>query len=534
MDATSEPILPPKLSSPNYHSNSETASHRFWTKIFQVLEECKVDDFGEGLYKMIDYTSESIKGNTKEALLSKAFIGQKSLEELKLKHQMVLQRLPSEIPSYAYKKGTKGIVMIGGGRFSWLSYLSLIGLRETGSLLPVEILLPSPNDYENEKDFCDTILPPMNAKCVLLSESLGETVYSEWNKKFANYQFKALSLIASSFEHVLLLDSDNIVLSNPDTIFGSSLYKHYGMITWPDYWSRTISPKFYEIAGVDINESHRVRYNRFPLNVASRAEPNLSGSKNKGDVPYHDLEGAIPDLSTESGQFFVNKGTHGKTLLLALYYNIYGPDLYYKLMSLGEQGEGDKDTFVAAAIVVKQKYYQLKSFIKTIGYIDSNSQFQGVAMGQMNPLKDNELFEEVVIKPLFDEQSKPLDIDQQIEYLEKVKEESFSQNNQVPIFAVHCNYPKLDPLQLLARDDLFDKEKQRLKYRLYSSFSYDLTIGSKSSKIDFELNQWIHMRKVICEQKIHFVHFQDADLNELCRVIENQITWLTSSTFKSN
>ena len=42
--------------------------------------------------------------------------------------------------------------------------------------------------------------------------------------------------MVTSFEHILLLDSDNMIVSNPDEIFESKLYHQYGMITWPDYW----------------------------------------------------------------------------------------------------------------------------------------------------------------------------------------------------------------------------------------------------------------------------------------------------------
>ena len=108
-----------------------------------------------------------------------------------------------------------------------------------------------------------------------------------------------------------------------------------------------------------------MRYNRFPLYNAPNVRSNIYTDQEREEVPFHDLQGSIAELSTESGQLIINKHTHGKTILLALYYNFYGPNLFYKLFSLGEQGEGDKDTFVAAAVVTRQDYYQVKSFIKT-------------------------------------------------------------------------------------------------------------------------------------------------------------------------
>ena len=56
-------------------------------------------------------------------------------------------------------------------------------------------------------------------------------------------------------------------------------------------------------------------------------------------------------------------------MLMTLYYNIFGPEIYYKLFSLGALGEGDKDTFAAAALACGEKYYQVASSIRTLGYL---------------------------------------------------------------------------------------------------------------------------------------------------------------------
>ena len=69
---------------------------------------------------------------------------------------------------------------------------------------------------------------------------------------------------------------------------------------------------------------------------------------------------------------------------MTLYYNIFGPEIYYKLFSLGALGEGDKDTFAAAALACGEKYYQVASSIRTLGYFDTTpgGGFHGIAMAQ--------------------------------------------------------------------------------------------------------------------------------------------------------
>lgn len=520
-------------------SNSMTTAHTFWKGIFDTFDKYKMDlgQDPENAVSYVDKLKQKQGPLNKEVLLSKAIVSSELMKHLKEKHSGVVEDLPSVMPGSVYNKGSKGVVIIGGGKFSWLAYLALVQLRNVGSKLPVEIVMPSRADYEKELEFCENTLPEMQASCVVLPDVLGEAVMK--NRKFASYQFKALALVVTSFEHILLLDSDNMIVSNPDEIFESKLYHQYGMITWPDYWKRTISPLFYDVAEIEVNENKRVRYNRFPLYNAPNVRSNIYTDQEREEVPFHDLQGSIAELSTESGELIINKHTHGKTILLALYYNFYGPNLFYKLFSLGEQGEGDKDTFVAAAVVTRQDYYQVKSFIKTFGYADSDDKFQGVSMGQRNPLIDRKHYEDHVLALLEKDSFKSLSIADQIEQMKKFENEDFDQHNSIPLFTVHCNYPKLDPKLYMSRDDLYDKKEKKLKYRLYGNLKYtkevvkDGETGTEAStdkvQIDFELQQWQHMQDILCLKKIYFTHFIDNDMNELCQFIENQVAWLSKS-----
>ena len=520
-------------------SNSMTTAHTFWKGIFDTFDKYKMDlgQDPENAVSYVDKLKQKQGPLNKEVLLSKAIVSSELMKHLKEKHSGVVEDLPSVMPGSVYNKGSKAVVISGGGKFSWLAYLALVQLRNVGSKLPVEIVMPSRADYEKELEFCENTLPEMQASCVVLPDVLGEAVMK--NRKFASYQFKALALVVTSFEHILLLDSDNMIVSNPDEIFESKLYHQYGMITWPDYWKRTISPLFYDVAEIEVNENKRVRYNRFPLYNAPNVRSNIYTDQEREEVPFHDLQGSIAELSTESGQLIINKHTHGKTILLALYYNFYGPNLFYKLFSLGEQGEGDKDTFVAAAVVTRQDYYQVKSFIKTFGYADSDDKFQGVSMGQRNPLIDRKHYEDHVLALLEKDSFKSLSIADQIEQMKKFENEDFDQHNSIPLFTVQCNYPKLDPKLYMSRDDLYDKKEKKLKYRLYGNLKYtkevvkDGETGTEAStdkvQIDFELQQWQHMQDILCLKKIYFTHFIDNDMNELCQFIENQVAWLSKS-----
>ena len=509
--------------------SSLSNAHKFWKQIFTIFDENKMnlqDQFGT----LIEYTDKSkhLDGpKTKEALLSRATMLDEVVSELKKRHLLVVQQLPTQIAESTYNKGTTGVVFIGGAKFSWLTYLAILALRETGTKLPVEVIMPKKLDYTKEQDFCDKLLPELGAKCIIVPDTIGESALN--GRSLFAYQFKSIALAISSFQHILLLDSDNIIVSNPDRVFNSPLYKKYGMITWPDYWKRTIYPKYYDIAGLNVNEHKRARHDRFPLFEPINSKASLD-VKPDDKVPYHDLEGAVPDLSTESGQLIINKATHGKTILLSLYYNIYGPDIFYKLFSLGEQGEGDKDTFVTAAIVCNEPHYLVKSFILSPGYFDTDNKFNGVAMAQKNPLSDYNLFNDLVVDN-FVKTGETMRVPEQIKRLDALSEKEFNSYNEVPIFTIHCNHPKIDPVLYMQREDLYDPLEKRLKYRLYNGMKYDKTIVSLSEekvvKTDFEYEQWLHIQEALCKKKLQFEHFKDINAQDLCEFVNNQVKWLS-------
>ena len=69
-----------------------------------------------------------------------------------------------------YKKKTRGIVCTAGGSYLPLIVITLRMLQNLGSTLPMEVFLESGEEYESH--ICENIFPPLNARCVILSEIL--------------------------------------------------------------------------------------------------------------------------------------------------------------------------------------------------------------------------------------------------------------------------------------------------------------------------------------------------------------------------
>ncbi|KAK6198688.1 Golgi alpha-1,2 mannosyltransferase [Scheffersomyces amazonensis] len=473
-------------------------------------------------------SDEEFNAYSKESLLGKANISDTNLKRIKVAHANILRQLPTQLDQSTYVKGSKGIVMLGGGFYSWLSFLSIMHLRDNGSKLPIELVLASWSDYDKEYHFCHQVLPKYNAKCILMPQVLGHHVISQIG--IGSYQLKSIAIAVSSFEHVLMLDSDNVALVNPDTIFDSKVYKDHGLVLWPDYWQRSMSPLYYEIAQIPVNEQVRVRWGRFPLVKPILVEEDgttINKEKKKQKLNFHEYAGSIPDLSSESGQLLINKGTHAKTLLLSLYYNLYGPDIYYRLFSLGELGEGDKDTFITAAFATQAKYYQVLSHIRTQGFSDENG-YHGMAMGQKDPVVDYEVVTKQYAK-IERELNRNKSADQ-FELIDKMQAEYFGGVSEIPLFTLHCNIAKVNPEEYTRNDAVSDLEENRIKARIYSNFKYKIVERDQDREIDFELKRWTIIQQAICIDNLEFYLFDEKDKKKTCDYINNTVRWLISTS----
>ncbi|ODV63329.1 alpha-mannosyltransferase, partial [Ascoidea rubescens DSM 1968] len=417
------------------------------------------------------------------------------VESLKKSHSTFLKNTPNSIPKNLKYRGS-GIVYAGGGKFNWLALLSIKSLRRLGSKLPVEILIPTLDDYEIE--LCTQIFPAYNARCIYLPEVLGQKVTKSF--QFKGYQYKILAILASSFEKILLLDADNIPVINPDYLFKTDPFISNGLVTWPDFWRRTTSPYFYDVAQIKLGKRVRYGYTTYGIH-----DPGI-GAKDEQDlaeVPLHDREGSIPDSSTESGQLMVNKKTHFKMLLLSLYYNSYGPDYFYPLLSQGSMGEGDKDTFLAAAVKTGSKFYQVNKFVGVLGY-DNDGTFQGTSMIQSDPVED------------YREANKALKLKLQET---NSKEEIVLKPAELKILFVHSNYPKLNPALLKKNKSLLDKNDKR--HRHYGKNDIE--------GYDLELKIWEDMKYFICKLKVQTKAFEGMGTDELCKELDEQIEFLKST-----
>ena len=272
----------------------------------------------------------------------------KDVLRMKNAHSDFVSAISDDGPRLPYSPDTKGLVTTAGGSYLPVLVVSLRMLRRTGSKLPVEVFLATHDEYE--ENICDKVLPSLNAKCIVMTDIINAV---PGMVKIEKYQLKPFAMIFSSFEEILFLDADAFPISKPETLFQNEPFKSTKMVTWPDFWASSASPFYHEISSQQL------------VSMTERQ-------------------------STESGELLISKKTHLRTLLLCTYYNFWGPTHYYRLLSQGAAGEGDKETFITAAAALGEPFYQVSEPICAIGH-RTEAGLAGSAMVQFNPIEDYKL-----------------------------------------------------------------------------------------------------------------------------------------------
>ena len=276
-------------------------------------------------------TAMSSRLHHPEALQEIFTLPTNDLHRMQEMHASVLNELP-EYPAQLFHG--RGIVMVAGGKYLRVALHSIRMLRRTGTQLPIELWM---GDWsEHDANFCKEVLG-MNVQCRILADYLGDG----W---VGGYQLKPFAILLSSFEEILLLDSDNFPIAPIDDIFSSSQYLTNGVVVWPDFWASTTSPYMYQII----------------------------------DRPEKFVK------TCETGQLLWNKRTHFRALSLACYYNFHGPSYFYPLLSLGVKGQGDKETYLVACEATDQSYAFITADVQSLGYCD-DSGFHRTGMAQADP-----------------------------------------------------------------------------------------------------------------------------------------------------
>ena len=411
-----------------------------------------------------------------------------------------------------------GIVFVGGGEHSAMVYAIIKVIRNLTPNLPIEVLIPDMLLLESDNNFC-SMIEDMNAKCIFLKDYFDQQFYM-----YKSYQFKSLALLLSSFENVLLLDADNYPLVNLDNIFEHKEFVDNGMIVWPDMWHRTTHPFFYESGNKKVNVENKVR---------SFLDTYSNTYKKKDDKVFHDYEGTLPDPASETGQLMINKNKHFKTLLLSYYYNLYGPNVYYHLLTQLGAGQGDKETFIAAAHMLNLPYYQVFTSTSLDGVFNSGK-FKSTGYYQKDFRYDSLIKEKIRENTVLNDGQDSLIVNDVNKFDEvsnipvnKLFFDSESSNNFI-MFA-HINFPKYHPLTLAYHKEYYNAKGH---YRA-------LSLKKKIGFLDIEREVCNVYYDVFCKNETDpFKEIVDRErhINKemLCEYFQNRTEYMNSTSLLTN
>lgn len=457
------------------------------------------------------YLAEPVR--TKEYLLHFLRITTQEKNALHRSHSSFMESKPNAFPSQLLKAGKKfgfmegdGIVYLGGGKYNQLVLLSISLLRQSGSKLPIEVILPSKNDYD--LDLCNNILPSFNGRCKVMSDYLPDKLVGG----LKNFQLKSVALLISSFKNVLYLDSDNLPVKNPDYLFVNKPFTEKHMIIWPDLWRRSTSPNFYDIADIEVDPEWQMRNSYFPGDERGTTKDKIS---------LHDTKGTMPEASSETGQFMINKEAHFGTLILSLYYNYYGPDFYYPLLSQGAAGEGDKDTFIAAAHKLDLPYYQVVEFNREFGPEKPNKKHEYFGMGQYDPIVDYHngilgLTNAANTENFANDNEDPSKLNYDFHYYKASS-----------LMFVHANWPKYYIDEMfgdLNSNGRGPKDGNGNRRRLYTDY-----LKKETREFDFELEVMKHAETWFCKGTVNLHNLSppgSPEREKACGSIRDQIDYL--------
>lgn len=195
----------------------------------------------------------------------------------------------------------RGVVIVGGGKYSACAYVTIRVLRHVGCTLPIELW------HLGEET------PPVEqygVKCVdatVIRESLKGTANELL--RLSGWELKVFAVRNSSFREVLYLDADSYPVRDPTFLFDEPKYSEHGSIFWADQFLMDLKKEVWDTVG----------------------------------VPY------LKEPDFESGQFVVDKLRCWKALCLTHWMN-QRSNYYYDLFW------GDKSTFHLCWRALKMNY----------------------------------------------------------------------------------------------------------------------------------------------------------------------------------
>ena len=243
------------------------------------------------------------------------------------------------VPYSQYKDRFEGrgiVIVAGNGRSLERVRVILRQLKKLGSRMAIEINYWDEEMTDKDKKDISSMWPEMYFNDLSAPSNIIQTSHDSF---LINYQLKTAAVMNSRFAEPLLLDSDNIPLVDPESLYESPIYQEYGTLFWPDI---------------------------------ARTRPNnpmwaITNTKCRMD-----------EYEQESGQMIVDKRKFFYHLQLAAWFNNVHADYYNQFLL------GDKDLFRFTWHALKTKYGFPPKWLTSVGTL-SDGFYCGHTFAQHHP-----------------------------------------------------------------------------------------------------------------------------------------------------
>lgn len=132
------------------------------------------------------------------------------------------------LKSFSGQSGSQGIVICTGNGHFLLSLIALEALRLVENKLPIEVIFSSSSDLSLTNQ---QILASQFPEVELTDLS---TIFNNSFLRLHGFAIKPFSVLASRFQHVLLMDADVLFLEQPSILFENEFYRRTGSLFFYD------------------------------------------------------------------------------------------------------------------------------------------------------------------------------------------------------------------------------------------------------------------------------------------------------------
>jgi len=146
-----------------------------------------------------------------------------------------ISKVPMDPPAGSFVPESHGIVSTAGSRDSLGRLKTLTKfLRWFNCTLPIEVW-----HFEGEisnQERRKLSLMGIDARSIEEENIIASTTLLRHGEQAKNFHIKSAAILSSSFQNVLYLDSDNIPLKDPSSLFDTPAFIATGALFWPDFW----------------------------------------------------------------------------------------------------------------------------------------------------------------------------------------------------------------------------------------------------------------------------------------------------------